>query len=115
LREFLLPQMRLSQSVCDFVCGVVFAGLYPRTGNPFLVIGIHALQNAGATVVAPSIDPSTLIFLLAVIVLLAGLVPPIGRRLRGIYASPSPGRASVLTPSDESRHLMLGARLHRPL
>jgi hypothetical protein len=30
-------------------------GLYLRTGNLFLVIGIHALQHSGTTVLAPTI------------------------------------------------------------
>ncbi|MCU7730852.1 helix-turn-helix domain-containing protein [Actinoplanes sp. KI2] len=40
-----------------FAIGMVFAALYLRTGNLFLVIGIHALQDAGTTIVAAPVDP----------------------------------------------------------
>jgi uncharacterized protein len=59
----------------DFLIGVVFAGLYLRTGNLFLVIGIHALQDAGTSVVATPIDPALVIFTLAVVLLLATFIP----------------------------------------
>jgi membrane protease YdiL (CAAX protease family) len=59
----------------DFLVGVVFAGLYLRTGNLFLVIGIHALQDAGTSLVATPIDPGLVIFTLTVVLLLATFAP----------------------------------------
>jgi CAAX protease family protein len=59
----------------DLVFGVVFAALYLRTGNLFLVIGIHTLQDAGASLVAAPINPSLVIVILAVILLLATFIP----------------------------------------
>jgi hypothetical protein len=58
--------------------------------NLFLVIGIHALHNAGTSIVVTPIDPALLILSLAVIVLLLTFVPAVSRRLRGIDASQSP-------------------------
>jgi uncharacterized protein len=57
----------------DFCIGVVYAALYLLTGNLFLVIGIHALQNAGTSLVATPIDPHLVMFALAVVLLLLGL------------------------------------------
>jgi len=67
----------------DLMFGVVFAGLYLRTGNLFLVIGIHALQNAGTSLVATPINPALVIFMLAVVLLLATFIPAHGRRSTG--------------------------------
>jgi membrane protease YdiL (CAAX protease family) len=67
-----------------FVIGLVFAALYLRTGNLFLVIGIHALQNAGTTVVAAPVDPGLVMLSLATVTLLATFVPAVARRLHGI-------------------------------
>jgi membrane protease YdiL (CAAX protease family) len=54
----------------DFLIGVVYAALYLLTRNLFLVIGIHALQNAGTSLVATPIDPHLVMFALAVVLLL---------------------------------------------
>jgi uncharacterized protein len=59
----------------DFLIGVVYAGLYLQTGNLFLVIGIHTLQDAGTSLLATPIDPALVIFMLAVVLLLATFVP----------------------------------------
>lgn len=76
------------QLAIDFAIGVVFAAVYLRTGNLFLVMGIHALQNAGTSVVVTPIDPSQVMLSLAIIVFLATFVPEIMRRLRGVGPTP---------------------------
>jgi uncharacterized protein len=75
-----------------FVVGVVFGLLYLRTRNLFLVIGVHALQNAGTSVVGPPIDPAQVVLGLSVVVLLLTFVPSIGRRFRHPGTDRSPGR-----------------------
>ena len=45
-----------------FIIGILYAALYLRTGNLFLIIGIHALANAGTTVVAAPVDPGLVIW-----------------------------------------------------
>ena len=72
------------QLVIDFAIGIVFAAVYLRTGNLFFVMGIHALQNAGVSVVATPIDPSQVMLALAIIVFVATFAPEIGRRFRGV-------------------------------
>lgn len=76
------------QLVIDFAIGVVFAAVYLRTGNLFLVMGIHALQNAGTSVVATPIDPSQVMLTLAIIVFLATFAPAIVRRYRDVGSTP---------------------------
>jgi len=76
------PMDIFTQLGLDFAIGVVFASLYVRTGNIFLVMGIHALQNAGTSVVATPIQPAAVMLALAVVVLIATFVPGIVTRLR---------------------------------
>ena len=72
----------------DFFIGVVFAALYIRTGNLFLVMGIHALQNAGTSILATPIDPALVMFALAIIVFLGTFAPAVVRRLRAAGQRP---------------------------
>jgi uncharacterized protein len=72
-----------TQLVLDLFIGVVFAALYIRTGNLFLVMGIHALQNAGTSLVATPIDPALVMFALAISVVLGTFAPAVARRLPG--------------------------------
>ena len=65
----------------DFLVGVVYAVLNLRTANLFLVIGIHALQNAGTSILATPIDPSLAVLLLAVVIVLATFARTRGRLL----------------------------------
>jgi uncharacterized protein len=65
-----------SQLGIDFAVGVLFAGIYIRTGNLFLLMGIHALLNAGISVVATPIDPVPVLLGLAVLVLVLTFVLP---------------------------------------
>jgi hypothetical protein len=65
-----------SQLGIDFAVGVLFAGIYIRTGNLFLLMGIHALLNAGTSVVATPIDPVPVLLGLAVLVLTLTFVLP---------------------------------------
>ncbi|HEY6684952.1 MAG TPA: CPBP family intramembrane glutamic endopeptidase [Propionibacteriaceae bacterium] len=52
--------------------GILLALLYMRTGNLFLVIGVHALIDASTSVVASTVvPPDLLVLLLAVVALLA--------------------------------------------
>jgi membrane protease YdiL (CAAX protease family) len=67
-----------------FVIGLLYAALYLRTGNLFLVIGIHALEDAGITVVAAPIDPALVILAVAAVTLLATFLPPLAHRLHGL-------------------------------
>jgi membrane protease YdiL (CAAX protease family) len=69
-----------------FAIGMLFAALYLRTGNLLLVIGIHALQDAGTTIVAAPVDPGLAMLSLAVLTLLATFIPAVARRLHGISA-----------------------------
>jgi membrane protease YdiL (CAAX protease family) len=64
-----------------FAIGMVFAALYLRTGNLFLVIGIHALQDAGTTIVAAPVDPGLVMLGLATLALVATFVPAVARAL----------------------------------
>ncbi len=73
----------ITQLGVDLAIGVVFASLYIRTGNLFLVMGIHALQNAGTSVVATPIEPAPVMLGLAFLVLLATFAPVVFRRVRG--------------------------------
>jgi len=82
------PMDIFTQLGLDFAIGVVFASLYVRTGNIFLVMGIHALQNAGTSVVATPIQPAAVMLALAVVVLIATFVPGIVTRLRRGHARP---------------------------
>ncbi|GAA3350296.1 hypothetical protein GCM10020358_75640 [Amorphoplanes nipponensis] len=70
-----------------FAIGMVFAALYLRTGNLFLVIGIHALQDAGTTIVAAPVDPGLVVLSLAILALLATFIPTVASRLHGISAA----------------------------
>lgn len=72
----------------DFFIGVVFAAVYVRTGNLFLVMGIHALQNAGTSIVATPVDPALVMFTLAIIAFLATFAPAVARRLNGLGPRP---------------------------
>ncbi len=64
--------------------GMVFAALYLRTGNLLLVIGIHALQDAGTTIVAAPVDPGLVMLSLATLTLLATFIPAVAQRLHSI-------------------------------
>jgi membrane protease YdiL (CAAX protease family) len=70
-----------------FAIGMVFAALYLRTGNLLLVIGIHALQDAGTTIVAAPVDPGLVMLSLATLTLLATFIPAVAHRLHGISAA----------------------------
>lgn len=72
-----------SQLALDFGIGIVFAAVYMRTGNLFLVMGIHALQNAGTSVVATPIDPALVMLILAVVAFAATFAPAAMQRFRG--------------------------------
>jgi len=85
----------VSQLGLDFAIGVVFASLYVRTGNIFLVMGIHALQNAGTSVVATPIQPAAVMLALAVVVLLATFVPGFVNRLRRVSVGPQAPKSKV--------------------
>lgn len=74
-----------------FAIGMVFAALYLRTGNLLLVIGIHALQDAGTTIVRAPVDPGLVVLSFATVALLATFIPAVARRLHGISAA-GPGR-----------------------
>ncbi|MFW9968548.1 MAG: CPBP family intramembrane glutamic endopeptidase, partial [Candidatus Thorarchaeota archaeon] len=50
-----------------FLNGLIYGVLYLRTENLFFVMGMHALGNAPMSLVSPSIGPSTLVLLLAII------------------------------------------------
>lgn len=60
------------QLLIDFGIGVLFAALYLTTGNLFLVIGIHAVGNAGFALVRTPMDPALVLIILSVLLLLAG-------------------------------------------
>ncbi len=94
------PTDIMAQLGLDFLIGVVFAALYLRTGNLLLVVGIHALQDAGTSLVATPIDPSLVIFTLAVILLLATFAPAHkgGPGSAGLYCQPR-GRPGPVAPS----------------
>lgn len=79
-----------TQLALDFFIGVVFAAVYIRTGNLFLVMGIHALQNAGTSIVATPIDPALLMFALAIIVVLGTFAPAVVRWFRPQLHGPTP-------------------------
>ncbi len=66
----------------DLAIGVVFAALYVRTGNLFLVMGIHALQNAGTSIVTTPVDPAAVMLSLAILIVLATFAPAFLRRMR---------------------------------
>lgn len=79
-----------SQLGIDFAVGVLLAGIYIRTGNLFMVMGVHALANAGTSVVAPPIDHVPVLLGLAVLVLLLSFVLPRPFRVtRGRTNSPN--------------------------
>lgn len=86
----------VTQLGIDFLIGVLFAGIYIRTGNLFLVMGIHALLNSGTSVVATPIDPAQVILVLGVMVFLGTLVPAISRRIGGPAKAP---RSSMPAPT----------------
>jgi uncharacterized protein len=67
-----------------FAIGMVLAALYLRTGNLFLVIGIHALQDAGTTIVAAPLDPGLVTLSLAALAFLATFIPAVAHRLHGV-------------------------------
>jgi len=73
----------------DFVLGVLFAGIYIRTGNLFLLMGLHALLDAGTSVVATPIDPIPILFGLAVLILVLSFVLPRPRKFGGAATTPS--------------------------
>ena len=79
-----------TQLALDFAIGIVFAAIYLRTGNLFLVMGIHALQNARTSLVATPVDPSLVIFALAIIVVLATFTPSAWPRLSGVVGATRP-------------------------
>jgi membrane protease YdiL (CAAX protease family) len=87
-----------SQLGIDFAVGVLLAGIYIRTGNLFLLMGIHALLNAGTSVVATSIDPVPVLLGLAMLILVLTFVLPRPRRLGG--AATTPG--SPASPDDSA-------------
>lgn len=76
------------QLAIDLAIGLVYAAVYIRTRNLFLVMGIHALQNAGTSFVATPLDPALVMLMLAIAVFAATYAPSIARRLRG--ATPAP-------------------------
>jgi membrane protease YdiL (CAAX protease family) len=57
------------QVLIDFGIGVLFAALYLATNNLFLVIGVHALGNAGFALVRTPVDPAQILIILSLIVL----------------------------------------------
>jgi hypothetical protein len=67
-----------------FLIGLLYAALYLRTGNLFLVIGIHAVEDAGITIVAAPLDPGLVILGLAAVTLLTTFIPAVARWLRGV-------------------------------
>jgi membrane protease YdiL (CAAX protease family) len=88
----------------DFAIGLVFAGLYLRTGNLFLVMGVHALQNAGTSLVAPTIDPALVVLLLAALAFLLTFAP----RATALGAGAAPGASQPRRwrlPGRASRHV----------
>jgi len=63
------PLAIASQLGIDFGLGVFYAVVYIRTGNLFLLMGIHALGNAGTSLVATPIDPVAVLLVLVVLFL----------------------------------------------
>lgn len=74
------------------VVGVVFALLYLRTRNLFLVIGVHALYNAPTALLAHGGAPSLVALGLVMLIL---LLWPDALRLGGSKAKVEIGRAAV--------------------
>jgi uncharacterized protein len=64
------------QVVTDFLIGLLLAVLYLRTGNLFLVMGIHALIDAPTPLIAPVISPSLVIVGLALAILIGTFAGP---------------------------------------
>jgi uncharacterized protein len=64
------------QVVTDFLIGLLLAALYLRTGNLFLVMGIHALANAPTSLIAPIVSPSLVILGLGLVILIAAFAAP---------------------------------------
>lgn len=60
--------------------GTFFALFYLRSGAIFWAVGVHALGNVSAPLVATSTDPSLIVSLVAFVVLLVSLLPPIRKR-----------------------------------
>jgi uncharacterized protein len=85
-----------------FAIGMLFAALYLRTGNLLLVIGIHALQDAGTTIVAAPVDPGLVMMSLATLTLLATFIPTVAHRLHGI-STVTWGRPQPLPTPNRSR------------
>jgi uncharacterized protein len=50
--------------------GILFAAIYLRTGNLYLAVGVHALINEPAALFASAIDPSLVVLVLSVLMLL---------------------------------------------
>lgn len=71
VHNYSAPELLFSLLIL-WVFGIILAALYVRTGNLFLVIGVHALVNAPVTVVAwPSQGLASLMPFLLTLVLLA--------------------------------------------
>ena len=54
-----------------FVLGVFFAGIYLRTGNLFLAIGVHALFNTPTVLFTPVLPSQVILGALTILVLVA--------------------------------------------
>ena len=54
-----------------FVLGVFFAGIYLRTGNLFLAIGVHALFNTPTVLFTPVLSSQAILGALTILVLVA--------------------------------------------
>ncbi|MFW9798984.1 MAG: CPBP family intramembrane glutamic endopeptidase [Candidatus Thorarchaeota archaeon] len=50
-----------------FMNGLIYGVLYLRTENLFFVMGVHAFGNAPTSLVTPSIGPSNIVLLLAIV------------------------------------------------
>jgi membrane protease YdiL (CAAX protease family) len=70
-----------SQLGIDFALGVLYAFIYIRTGNLFLLMGIHALSNAGTSLVATPIAPVPVLLVFIVLFLGLTFVLPRPRKL----------------------------------
>jgi hypothetical protein len=84
-----------------WVWGILFAVLYLRTENLFVVIGVHALANAPVTVLAmPSEGLANLLPLLLSLVLIAVWGP--GKRWLSRLGRTSPSSGRTLTQEQPS-------------
>jgi membrane protease YdiL (CAAX protease family) len=71
LNERLAPGELLLSLAFVFVLGIFFAGIYLRTGNLFLAIGIHALFNTPTALFAPVLPAQAVLGALTLLVLVA--------------------------------------------